>query len=176
MSSSYRLNSRRPPLAIVYLLVGVVLILYPEMSSKLFCWGVGILSLLYAAAGFWRFSRARREGILLRGECTVALLLTVLGAVCLLFPQTILSFLPFTLGCLLLLVGLMKAPSAWQAVRERLPMAWFTVLLAVVPLVLGGVLFFNPFAAVKTVVLFFGVSLTAAGVCDLIDLYFTHRN
>ena len=57
MSSSYRLNRRRPPIAIVYLLVGAVLILYPEMSSKLFCWGVGALALFYAAAGFWRFSR-----------------------------------------------------------------------------------------------------------------------
>ena len=175
MSSSYRLNRRRPSIAVVYLLVGAVLILYPEMSSKLFCWGVGALALFYAAAGFWRFSRARREGILLRGECTVAILLAVLGAVCLLFPQTILSFLPFTLGCLLLLVGLMKLPSAWYAVRERLPMAWFTVLLALVPLLLGGVLFFNPFAAVKSVVLFFGISLAAAGICDLIDLYFTRR-
>ena len=175
MSSSYRLNRRRPSIAVVYLLVGAVLILYPEMSSKLFCWGVGALALFYAAAGFWRFSKARREGILLRGEFTVAVLLAVLGAVCLLFPTTILSFLPFTLGCLLLLVGLMKVPFAWQVVRERMPMAWFTVLLALVPILLGGVLFFNPFAAVRTVVLFFGVSLAAAGICELIDLYFTRR-
>lgn len=173
--SSYRLNSRRPPIAILYLLVGVVLILYPEMSSKVFCWSVGGLSLFYAAAGFYRYYKAKRTGVVLYGEAIVALLLAVLGAVCLFFPKTILSFLPFTLGCLLLLVGLMKAPSAWYAVRERLPMAWFTVLLSLVPILLGGVLFFNPFAAVKSVVLFFGVSLAAAGICDLIDIYFTRR-
>lgn len=173
--SSYQLSNRRPPIAILYLLAGVVLILYPEMSSKLFCWGVGALALFYAAAGFYRYYKAKRSGILLYGEVIVALLLAVLGAVCLFFPRTILSFLPFTLGCLLLLVGLMKVPSAWQAVREHLPMAWFTVLLAIVPIFLGGVLFFNPFAAVKSVVLFFGISLAAAGICDLIDTYFTRR-
>ena len=45
---------------------------------------------------------------------------------------------------------------------------WIFVVMNAIPLVLGAILFFNPFSVVETVVLFFGICLVVEGVCDLI--------
>lgn len=167
----YKLLWSRPNtvlMSIVYVVLGIVLILFPGLSLRVICTGLGILSLVYALLRIWRYVKARREDVFLPGELVVGILLALLGAICLLFPSIVVSILPATLGFLLLLEGISKLPSTWEAVKGKLPNMWIFVVMNAIPLVLGAILFFNPFSVVETVVLFFGICLVVEGVCDLI--------
>ena len=84
----------------------------------------------------------------------------------LVWPQTLLSFLPLVLGSLLLLDGVGKLPLAIMALRAHTPDATALLLSSLIPLVLGAVIVVNPFQTVQLVVRIFGVGLIADGVAD----------
>ena len=93
--------------------------------------------------------------------------LLCLAIVCFSAPELLLSLLPFVLGGLLVLDGITRLPLAWDAVQNRIPMAWLMILITALPLVLGVVLLFRPFTVVTSVIRFFGVSIILGGVLDL---------
>lgn len=166
-------------MSVLYIGLGAVLAIFPEMSSKVFCWCLGALALAFAVSRFWRAWKLRDpiygDPLLLGGSVAAGVVAAIFGAVCLWAPKTILSALPFVLGAVLLLDGVGKLPGTIDVLRSRMPGRWGYVLGVVIPLVLGVVLFFNPFSAVKGLVLFFGISLMADGICDLVGLWLSRR-
>ena len=79
------------------------------------------------------------------------------------FPEFVLSFLPLTLGVLLLIDGIGKLPAALEA-RKLLPTAFLPLAIsAVIPLLLGLILIMNPFDVTKFVIMFFGICLVIDG-------------
>ena len=167
----YKLLWSRPNtilMSVIYVVLGIVLILFPGLSLRVISIGLGVLALVYALLRIWRYVKARREDVFLPSELIVGILLGLLGAICLIFPTIVVSILPFTLGFLLLLEGISKVPSTWAVIKNNLPNRWVFIGMNAIPLVLGVILFFNPFAVVETVVLFFGICLVVEGVCDLV--------
>ena len=155
-------------LPVAYIILGLILILWPSMSSSIFCWIVGIGSLVYGLFHLLNFWRAAQSGGGGRGELAVGIILAALGIFCLASPRTILSILPFFLGAMLLLDGASKIPRALEMRSFGFSRWWVEMLFAVVTAVLGLVLVFNPFSLVRLSVIFFGVSLLISGISDLV--------
>ena len=89
-------------MAALYLVLGIVLLLFPGMSGTVFCWGMAAGAGLYAAGNFWRWHQGKKQGYSLPGLLLAGLLAAVLCLVCIFRPQFILSFLPLVLGIVLI--------------------------------------------------------------------------
>lgn len=150
-------------IAAAYVLMGVLLLLFPGVSSTVFVWALAAGAAVYGASHLWRYVQARRAGQANGGD----LFLSILPAVfALLRPQAILSVLPLVLGALLLVDGVGKLPLAIAAVRERFPSMIPLLLASLLPIVLGALIVANPFSTMRIVVMVFGLSLVADGVSD----------
>lgn len=159
-------GSRWP--AICAILLGAVLMIFPGMSGKVFCWALAIGALVYAASCIWQYISSRRMAVPAGSLLTQGVIFAAIGLFCLLRPVRVLSFLPFLLGLILLLVGLSKLPFAIDAYHMKTPSFRYLLVSSIAPLVLGAVLLWNPFGAVKGMIAFFGLSLIIAGVSDLL--------
>ena len=82
--------------------------------------------------------------------------------------QVVLSFLPIALGIMLLVDGIGKMPLAVDALSVYSPYRFWVLISAVLPLILGIVLLVNPFRAAKAAIMFFGISILADGLFELI--------
>lgn len=162
-------------MAIVYMALGLILLLFPGASGTVFCWGLAAVLLAYAVSRFWFFYRARRDGYTASGTLTLGLLFAAFGIFCIARPDIILSFLPLTLGIVLLVDGVGKLPLAIDALFSRHPYRLMLALSSLAPLALGVVTIANPFGAAKTVIMFFGASLLLDGLFDLITAIQTRR-
>lgn len=160
-------------LSIVYVILGLILMIFPGLSGRVFCWGLAAGALAYAAGRFWQYAQEKKRGYPSGGSLILGALFTVLGLLCLLKPTVILSILPVTLGLVLLVDGLGKLPLAVDAWKTRFPHYWSILASCLLPLVLGIVLLFNPFGVVKTVIFFFGLSLMLDGVFDLLSALYS---
>ena len=128
-------------IAAAYVLMGVLLLLFPGVSSTVFVWALAAGAAVYGASHLWRYVQARRAGQANGGD----LFLSILPAVfALLRPQAILSVLPLVLGALLLVDGVGKLPLAIAAVRERFPSMIPLLLASLLPIVLGALIVANP--------------------------------
>ena len=136
--------------SVIYMALGLVLTFWPGMSGTVFCWGIAAALILYAAHSFWYFIKARNLGFTAGGTYVV------------------LSFLPIALGIMLLVDGIGKMPLAVDALSVYSPYRFWVLISAVLPLILGIVLLVNPFRAAKAAIMFFGISILADGLFELI--------
>lgn len=156
---------------ILYMLIGAVLLIFPSISATVFCWGLGGVLIVYGLLHLYRFWQAKQQKLAVEGELAVCLLLCLLGLLCISAPRLVLSLLPFLLGGLLLVMGLIRIPAVREAFSLKLPGRWLFVLKVAVPLALGIVLLVNPFGLVTGLISFFGLCLMINGILELLCLW-----
>lgn len=148
-----------------YILLGLFLVLHPDTSVKAICYGCGVCAAAYGLLHVLQCRKGESKGELILGVVFIAL-----GIFCLLTPQTVVSFLPFLLGVVLLLDGISKIQRALD-LRVLDAIGWGKLLtMGILLLILGVMLLFNPFGAVKMTMVFFGICLIADGALDLLFL------
>ena len=82
-------------LPVGYILLGIVLMIWPSMSTDIFCLVVGVGALVFGIFYLVRYWQNCREGFTFRLELVLAVILAALGIFCLVTPRTLLSILPF---------------------------------------------------------------------------------
>lgn len=162
-------------IALLYILMGGLLMAFPAATSTLFVWALAGGAASYGLSHLLRYGQDRKRGT----ESPAGLFLTVLPlaftAFALVWPQALLSILPLVLGSLLLLDGVGKLPLAVTAVRAQSPDTVALLLSSLIPLVLGAVIVLNPFQTVQLVVAIFGLGLIADGIADFAALFTARR-
>ena len=163
-------------IAALYVLMGVLLLLFPGVSSTLFVWSLALGAGAYGASHLWRFLQAKKTQRQNPGDLFLTILPAAFAAFVLIWPQTILSILPLALGLLLLVDGVGKLPLAITALRQRLPAMIPLTLASVLPIILGLLVIVNPFGAVRIVIMVFGGSLIADGISDFATIILEKRS
>ncbi len=158
------------PLAAAYVLLGLFLTVFPDLSGTIFVWVLAGICLVFAIVRLWRYVQRRRADAGGAGDLIAAAAGLLLALFFWLWPHVVLSFLPLVLGALLLLDGVGKLPLVMDVRRAGLPLPPPLVLSAAVPAVLGIVMIADPFGVTRLVIRFFGISLMVDGVCDCVTL------
>lgn len=168
MEKYYEIRLSSAGIAVGMLLLGAVLIIFPEMSGMIFTRGLATAVLLYAFVNAWKGLRARKHEMGGKGYLFGAAVLLVLSGIGFFKPEIILSFLPFVTGALLVLDGIVKVPlikGMWEWGNE---LRWSGILSAGIPLLLGFFLASYPFHAAAVVIRVFGIFLFLDGISDVI--------
>ena len=90
-----------------YILLGLFLVLKPDTSVRAICYGCGVIAAAYGLLHVLQCRKGKAKGELILGVIFIAL-----GVFCLITPQTVVSFLPFLLGVVLMLDGISKIQRA----------------------------------------------------------------
>ena len=153
-------------IALLYMVMGGLLLAFPAATSTVFVWALAGGAACYGVSHLLRYLQTRKKGTASPADLFLTVLPVAFAVFALVWPQTLLSFLPLVLGSLLLLDGVGKLPLAIMAMRAHTPDATALLLSSLIPLVLGAVIVVNPFQTVQLVVRIFGVGLIADGVAD----------
>ena len=154
--------------AILYIILGLLLLIFPSMSGTVFVWALAAGTAIYGIGRLFRYFRSRKDGNPATGEAFLAIIALAFALFCALRPYALLSFLPLVLGLLCLLDGVVKVPVAVAFVRERSGGALVPELIStILPIILGVLLLANPFGAARIAIMVFGAGLVLDGVSDL---------
>lgn len=157
-------------IALLYIILGLPLILFPEISGKIFCWSLSAGAAVYAVSHIWRWRKYRDTEYKNSGDLIVGILFIAVSLFCFIKTTLILSFLPLVLGIILLLDGIFKIPSAVNSYQSK-SRAFVSYLAAsVIPIALGLLLLLNPFKVTIIVIRVFGISLIAGGISDIVTV------
>ena len=136
-----------------YILLGLFLVLKPDTSVRAICYGCGVIAAAYGLLHVLQCRKGKAKGVF-----------------CLITPQTVVSFLPFLLGVVLMLDGISKIQRALD-LRVLDAIGWGKLLtIGILLMIVGVALLFNPFGAVKMTMVFFGACLLIDGALDLLFL------
>jgi uncharacterized membrane protein HdeD (DUF308 family) len=152
--------------SVVYMLLGLLLILWPDQARRVICYLLGAAALLYGgyriAAYFMQRQNASGD---IRFGVALGIALAVLGLFLLFKADAVATVLAAVVGVAVIIDSILRLQIALNL--RPLGGGWLPLFItALVTLALGVLLLFNPFQVMR-------VASVVAGVCLLIDGAFT---
>lgn len=156
-------------LCVAYVLLGLVLIIWPETSAITICYAVGVL--LIAGGLFYIISYFMQNhySIVVRQSLAIGLVLVAVGLFVLFNARGILKAMPFMFGVLLLFDSAKKIQTAFDLRRIGVLRWNIPFVIGAVTGILGLLLIWNPFSAVVALNIFIGVCLVVNAVANLVS-------
>lgn len=158
-------------IAALYVIMGILLFVFPAASSTIFIWALAAGSGAYGASHLIRWLQSWKAGQSNPGDLFLSILPAAFSVFSLIWPQSVLSILPLVLGSLFLVDGFGKLPLAIAGLREQMPIMVPLMLSSIIPISLDAAIVINPFATVQLVVMVFSASLILDGASDLVTVF-----
>lgn len=156
--------------AVLYLVLGLLFVLFPGVSAKLVCY---VLVGVFVLAGIRFLVLYFKTRILsfFPTDLLLGLLMLAIACVLLLEAEGIAALLPVILGATIAVSSFIKLCHAFELKRAGWVDGWvFVLVLALVGLVFGVLMLINPFTVATTVMILIGAGLLYSGVTDLIAI------
>ena len=155
----------------LYVVLGVVLLIWPTTSVKMICYGLGIAMLVLGITySVIYFTKENLSGFL-QMDLVIGIICLAFGVFILLNPAFLGSVLPFAMGIILLLGAVVKLQSAFNMKRLNFSKWYLVLICAVIIIALGIVLLCNPFTDERFMILYIGGCLVLDGVTNLVCLF-----
>lgn len=158
-------------IASMFVMLGVLFLVYPDASGKIICYilgGVLCLVGLLRVIEYFRMpvSLANYNLSLVFGLITIGL-----GAYILISPELLMKVMPTVFGIAVLMDSLVKLQNALDMLRLKDKYWWITLIVALTTAGLGSVLLANPFKAMEVLLQFLGIALITTGILDMVTLF-----
>lgn len=153
--------------AVIYAVLGLVLILWPVTSASMLCLALGAVLLICGIIDVILFLTHRDGSLYSGGMLVLGIILAALGAWIIASPQLVAVLVPRVIGALICIHGAGDLGDAVMLHRANHP-RWATALiLGLVTLALGAVLVFYSFTVLSTIVRIIGFFLLYDGISDI---------
>lgn len=153
--------------AITCIAFGLTLAIWPDISSRIVCIGVGIVLLFSGVANLATYFTEKDGRLLSQVNLLVGIILAVLGGWVILNPGILIMVIPVVIGVIVTVHGVHNLIQALELFKNQYSKWWVALLLGMVTVGLGILLIFNPFEAVNTAIMLIGIFLIYDGISDL---------
>lgn len=161
-------------LSVAYIVIGLVLVIWPDISVHTFCFVFGIGMIIFGGAHLILYFTKDRFMNVMQPDLVIGVVCISTGCYILLKMEYMLEIIPFAMGIVALLGGIVKIQSALD-LKKLGTSKWYIMLIwAIALLILGVILIANPFdEQQKVVVVLTGASLLTDGIGNLISIFWT---
>lgn len=160
---------------ILYILMGVVLLLFPETTAKTICYAAGGAAIVVGVVVvcIYLFRDAAKNAY--KNDFVSGLVSILLGIFLFYKVDLILELIPFLLGIAVIISGFMKLQNCIDVRRMGYGNGLALFLLALINVIIGIILLVDPFQ--KAIFLFrlIGVGLIFSGATDLAATLYMFR-
>ena len=158
--------------AILSILLGLVLLFFPGITTRVVCFLLGGLVIIYGLTHIIRYFRQESTyADLFRGDLMTGLFSVAIGLFMILRADVVVSLIPIIFGIVLMANGIAGVQRAADARRAGYSRWGMLLALAVLTVALSILLLINPFATIKVTVAVIGASLIYEGISDLAAMH-----
>lgn len=154
-------------LSVLMVVIGLILVIWPGTALRLAAQVLGVA--LLVAAVIFGISWYQDRHLAQRNDANLALAIVggLLGIVVLIAPKAVISIIPWIVGLVILLNGVINLAQALDQRKAGDPRWIIALVLAVLTLILGLIILSNPFRALTAPVVVVGLVFLYNGVSNL---------
>lgn len=160
--------------AVIMVVIGLVLIIWPQILGVVLCYLLGGALIVMGIIQLVGFLRGERIGFYYKFSLLMGIVLILLGIWICTQPHIVLSIIPVVVGIIVILHGLMDIQYTLDIKKTGNTKWWIALLFAILTLVVGLLLVFNPFTAYEISMILLGVAMLYDGGSDLVLLIFSY--
>ena len=154
-------------LAVIFIALGIVLILWPGATMKTICYLLAAMLLAIGVVSLINYLRKDISGIIYRYDLVVGLCAILGGILVIVKVDKLTDLIPAVLGFLVTMCGIMKMQNSVDMLRLGHGTWHVAFAMAIVNIVAGIVLLMNPFEAAQILIMCLGIALVYSGITDL---------
>jgi len=168
MKQNYFIN------AVIMVVLGLVLVIWPDVLGVMLCYLLGGALILMGVIQLIGFLRGERLGFYSKFNMIMGIVLVLLGLWICTQPHIVLSIIPVVVGIIVLIHGLMDIQYTLDIKKTGNTKWWIAMIAAIITLVVGLLLVFNPFTAYEITMILLGIAMLYDGGSDLVLLVFSY--
>ena len=153
--------------ALLYTLLGLALLLRPELSTNVLCTVLGVVLVVCGVTDILDFVFHRDGTLYYALRLVTGIILTAVGAWLITQPTLIAVVIPRIIGVLICFHGVRDLGDALTLRKKGSSRTMAAVILGLVTVILGLLLVLNPFKAFTTVLRVIGLVLIYDGISDI---------
>ncbi len=158
-------------LSAAYIVLGLVLLIWPDISVKTFCYVFGVGMIIFGCTHLIMYFVKDKLQSVMQMDMVCGIVGIATGVYILLKMEYVLEIIPFALGIVALLGSIVKLQNAFDLKRFGSRRWYIMLIFAVALLVTGVLLIANPFEGLEVIVVLIGISLIADGVGNLAGIF-----
>ena len=158
-------------LTIVFLLVGGILIVKPDVSFNIISYLIGASLIV---SGIYLFIIDSKTKNIFINVFLYAILLTLIGILIILNPVTLKVILPIFLGLWFLISGIFKIRLDIYMKDE--PYFILSLITNIITVICGVILLINPVESVSAITISLGIIIVVSSISSLIDIIIFKKN
>ena len=153
--------------AVICVILGIVLLVWPGQSTQVVCMVLGIVLGGFGLIQIILYLATKEKTMVSHSMMMLGVVLAVIGGWIVLKPETSIKAVPMIVGILIVIHGFHNAVQAIDLKKMQYDNWWVALLLSLLTVALGVVLICNPFTIVDTVVRIIGAFLVYDGLSDM---------
>lgn len=153
-------------IAVAFVALGVILIIYPTEFMRATCYTIAALLIVVGVISLISYLRKDVAGLIYRYDLVVGLSSILGGILIILKIDDLVNIIPVVLGFLVTISGILKMQNSVDLLRLGHGTWQVIFALALVNIVFGIILLINPFSATLLITLM-GAALIYSGLTDL---------
>lgn len=161
---------------LIYIIVGITMMIIPGFISNFICYIIGILIILFSSSSIIKYNQLKQHNIITKIILVIGIMALIFGLVIVVNPKNFASIVPIVIGIYIMTIGISKYNQAMEFKRVNYK-HWYSVLLsAVLLLLLGIVIIFNPFETLTLVIRLVGIIFIINSLYDIYNIYSYQKN
>lgn len=163
-------------LAILFIALGVVLIMWPGATMKTICYILAVSLIVIGVVFLANYLRKDIAGIIYRYDLVVGLSAILGGILVIIKVDQLVGLIPAVLGFLVTISGILKMQNSVDMLRLGHGTWYVAFAMAIVNIVFGVLLLMNPFRTMELLLMWLGIGFVYSGVTDLyVTISISHK-
>ncbi len=158
-------------LTILVMLLGICLIIWPDISASVLCNVVGTILLVAGALRILCYFQRGISFLWHRYELPLGILDALLGIYFFSHPTNILLLLPVVVGIVIIVDSVFKLQMSLELRAMEVQRWWLMLVLAILSIVVAIFLIRNPFEGTMTLMIYLGISLVIDSIQSLVFIH-----
>lgn len=158
--------------SLITLILGIVLIVWPDLSGALMCYMLGGALILMGGIQLLIYLRGNRAELSGRFKMMMGVILALLGIWICAKPEIVLGLIPAVLGIVLLMHAVQDLSYTIQIKNSGVERWWVALIATLITFALAVFLIMHPFLAFEMAMIYIGVGLVYNGISDLVLVIF----
>lgn len=154
-------------MSVVFCVVGILFIAKPDISITIIGISMGIAMIVFGIVKLVGYFSRDLFRLAFQFDLELGILLIVLGAIVLIRPDNLMTFICIVLGISILTDGLFKVQIALDSKKFGIRGWWVIFALAIATGIIGVLLVFRSANSTQFLTILFGASLLAEGILNL---------
>ncbi len=153
--------------SLLFIVTGIFLLLKPETAINIVCYVLGVILVLWGVVSIIQFFSDKNSTNYLSLSFIFGAFVFIFGIIILIKPSIIASIVPLLLGVWMVINGVTKLSYSLSIYKETKNI--FSIIGALLIVIFGITLIFNPFEGAKALTQIIGVALIVYSILDLAE-------